>query len=161
MTSLDGLILATLVISGLISLVRGLIREVLSLLAYIVAVVGCLWIGTSVTQSLSNLIALPLLRSIAGYGLVFVVLMLVMSLINSLIVKTVHAAGLSDVDRGLGGIFGMARGLLLVMLFVVIGRSTPLIHHPAWQNSLFIPVTQTWLQRIQPNLPQPLFDFVR
>lgn len=161
MTILDGLMLATLLLSGLISLIRGLIREVLSLLAYIVAIAGCVWAGGWVVEALASIITIPLVRAAVGYGGLFVVLMLLMSLINALIVKGVHAAGLADVDRGLGGLFGMTRGMLLILLFVMVARVTPLVNHSAWRDSLFVPMAESGLQRLRPWLPGGLAEFIR
>ncbi|MCY1267459.1 Colicin V production protein [compost metagenome] len=128
-----------IVVSSLISLSRGFVKEALSLVTWIVAA-GIAWMfGGALSQHLAPYIQLPSARVIAACALLFVATLLVGALVNFLIGELVRVTGMSGTDRVLGMVFGGARGVLLVVLLVGLLSLAPVQQDPWWQQSVLLP----------------------
>ncbi len=71
-----------------------------------------------------------------AFALVLIIVLIVGALIAWMLRSAVHAIGLGFVDRFLGGVFGLARGVLAMMAFVLIAGLTTMPKQDWWQNSL-------------------------
>ncbi len=141
MSGADWVILAVIAGSALISLVRGFVREALSLVAWVVAFAVAMVFHAQLASQLTGAIETPSLRAIAAWLALFLVTLLVMGLINFLLSQMVRASGLSGTDRFLGSLFGVARGFVVVLaLLIVIPQFLPVRQDPWWQQSILIPV---------------------
>jgi membrane protein required for colicin V production len=76
------------------------------------------------------------LRLLAGFVAVFLVVLAAMSVLAMLASKLVKSAGLGLEDRLLGGVFGLARGMLVVMILVLLAGLTSLPRQPVWRNAM-------------------------
>ncbi len=114
----DALILGILVISSLISLSRGFIKEALSLVTWVVAGIVAWMFGGSLAHHFEAYLDTPSVRVIAACAILFIVTLLIGALVNFLLAQLVRATGLTGTDRLLGMVFGGARGLLLVVIIV-------------------------------------------
>lgn len=162
MNWLDFAFIGIIVISALIGVARGLVREVLSLVVW-VAALGLGWLyHREVADMLTANIAEPSVRlAVAFVGIVLAVLVLgaILGALVSLLIDKVHLGG---VDRGLGLAFGAARGAVLVAMAVYLASLTPLPDEPWWQESKTIAQFQSvadWMlslvpQEIQAQLKQ-------
>jgi membrane protein required for colicin V production len=139
LTWVDWAIIAIIVISCLISLKRGFVKEALSLVTWIIAGVVAWMFGGALSQHLTDFIEMPSARIIAGCAILFVATLLVGALINFLISELVRVTGLSGTDRFLGMVFGGARGALLVVVLVGLLSLAPVQQDPWWQQSSLIP----------------------
>lgn len=139
LTWVDWAIIAIIVISCLISLKRGFVKEALSLVTWIVAGVVAWMFGGALSQHLTDFIEMPSARIIAGCAILFVATLLVGALVNFLISELVRVTGLSGTDRFLGMVFGGARGALLVVVLVGLLSLAPVQQDPWWQQSSLIP----------------------
>lgn len=139
LTWVDWAIIAIIVISCLISLKRGFVKEALSLVTWIVAGVVAWMFGGALAQHLTSFIEMPSARIIAGCAILFVATLLVGALVNFLISELVRVTGLSGTDRFLGMVFGGARGALLVVVLVGLLSLAPVQQDPWWQQSSLIP----------------------
>lgn len=150
---IDYVILAIIAISALISVLRGFVREALSLVAWILA----FWVALTYTEGVANFlvpyISVPSVRPIAGFAILFVVTLLLAALVNNLAVKLVHKTGLSGTDRMLGIIFGVARGVIIVAILVLFAGVTPVPADPWWKESIFIAHFQDLAIKIRAFLP--------
>lgn len=135
----DGVIFAILGISAVISLMRGFIKEALSLVSWLVAGVVAWMFGGDLAVYLTPYIDMPSLRIMAACGLLFVVTLLIGGLVNFLLGQLVRATGLGGTDRFLGMFFGAARGVLLVVVAVGILSLSPVVNDPWWRESVLIP----------------------
>ncbi len=161
MTNFDYGVLAILAASVLIGLFRGLIKEVLSLIAYVAAFMCAMRFGPLVYEWLTPHIDTPALRLGIAYVGVFIAALLAVGLVNLPLGTLIKATGLSPADRGLGAIFGLARGVAIVLLLVVAAGFTPLPKEPWWTEAKFSPLVEDGVRRIKPMLPEQFADWIR
>jgi len=135
----DYAIIGIVVVSTLISLVRGFVREALSLATWAVAFWVAFKFNALVANLLINYIKTPSLRLVASFAILFVVILIIGALVNFLIGQLISSTGLSGTDRLLGMLFGVGRGLLLIGVLVLLASMTAFPQDDWWQKSVFIP----------------------
>src|SRR5690606_7121723 len=113
----------------------GLIKEVLSLIAYVVAFVAAIWWGPRVSTWVSHYIENDLLRTAASYAAVFIVVLLLIGLVNITLATLIQKTGLTPADHGLGALFGLLRGLVFVLVLVALAGYTELPQEAWWQEA--------------------------
>lgn len=153
MTSFDYLVLAILVISGLLGLMRGLVKEILSLCAYLAAFLGAIWWGPRVSNWLLAYIENPLLRTGVSYLVVFLVVLLLVGLLNMTLATLIQKTGLTPADHGLGAMFGFMRGVLMVLILVTLAGYTELPSEPWWTEARLSGATVQAVQHLKQWLP--------
>ena len=158
MTPFDYTVLAVVGISVLVSLFRGAVREVMSILSWI----GAFMIALHYAPRLADL--LPLASShtwlrlfIAFVGLMIVSLLL-FALLTMAISQLIRGAGLAPWDRALGVVFGLARALIILIALVLIAELTPLPSKPAWRNAVFRPPLEAMAKNVRGILPARVAD---
>lgn len=157
MTGFDYAVIAILAASVLLGAWRGMVSEVMSLGAWVVAfLVAREWGETVGTQLLAPYLTVTFWQIAAGWILLFIASILSVSIFRALIRKTIHAIGLGFFDRTLGMAFGAARGTLLVLLLVAIGGMTHLPEEPWWRQARLAPFTEQGVNYIKPWLPNDL-----
>ena len=138
-TWVDWAIIAIIVVSALISLTRGFVKEALSLVTWVLAGLVAWLFGGALAELLAPYIDTPSLRVIAACSILFILTLLLGGLINYLIGQLVKATGLSGTDRFLGMVFGAARGGLLVVVIVGLLSLAPVEADTWWRESVMIP----------------------
>ncbi|WP_312243661.1 CvpA family protein [Stutzerimonas nitrititolerans] len=138
-TWVDWAIVAVIVISSLISLKRGFVKEALSLLTWIIAGVVAWMFGGALSHHLAEFISTPSAQVIAACAILFVATLLVGALVNFLIGELVRVTGLSGTDRFLGMVFGAARGGLLIVVLVGLLSLAPVQEDLWWRESTLVP----------------------
>lgn len=138
-TWVDWAIVAVIVISSLISLKRGFVKEALSLLTWIIAGVVAWMFGGALSHHLAGFISTPSAQVIAACAILFVATLLVGALVNFLIGELVRVTGLSGTDRFLGMVFGAARGGLLIVVLVGLLSLAPVQEDLWWRESALVP----------------------
>lgn len=154
MTNFDYLVIAIVAVSGLLGLVRGLIKEVLSLLAFLLAFLAAIWWGPWLSTWIGTWIDNGMLRAGAAYALVFFIVLLLIGLFNMLLSSLIARTGLTPADHGLGAVFGLARGLLFVLLLVTLAGYTELPKEPWFDQAQFSAPTIRIIQFIKASLPE-------
>ena len=134
MTVFDFAVISILLVSLLIGLWRGLVREVLSLLGWPIAFVLSKLFANDI-EPLIPMMQEPLLRTMLAYVLVFIVVLIVWSILVWLFSKLVKAVGLGWLDRVLGGLFGIVRGGLVLLVMVWLAGLTDIPRQPFWLNA--------------------------
>jgi membrane protein required for colicin V production len=156
MTVVDVILIIVIILSALFSLMRGFVREAISLATWVIAI----WIAATFTPKLAaelpGGIESEAVRQAIGFGILFVLSLMVGALINSLISHLVKKTGLSGADRVFGVIFGILRGGLIILVFVVIGGMTPLPEEDWWQSSVLLKWFESTAMVIQDYIPQDL-----
>ena len=136
-------IASIIAISGLISLVRGFVKEAMSLIVWVLAYVIAMTFSERLSELLVNVIELASLRQLAAWGGLFVATLLVGAMINFLLGKLVSSTGLGGTDRTLGLVFGVFRGLLIILAIVImLPQAIPVDQDSWWQESTLIPYFQ-------------------
>jgi membrane protein required for colicin V production len=150
----DWIIVGILVISVLMGLWRGLVREAVSLIVWIAAIAAAIMFGAQVAAMYGEWVSLPSARIALGYATVFVLVLIVGGLIGWLISRIVQGTGLGGTDRILGIGFGLLRGGLVVAALVLVLGYTPMPRDPWWQQSQLIPRFEpaaVWLREQIPD----------
>lgn len=136
MTSFDYAILLVLALSCLLGAWRGLVSEVLSFGAWLVAGWTAWKLCADIAPWLSAWVQEGALQIAAGFVVIFVAVLLLLALVRFLLRELLHAVGLGPIDRLLGAVFGLARGLLIALLVVMLGGLTRLPKEPWWQEAV-------------------------
>jgi membrane protein required for colicin V production len=156
MTFLDYGVLAIVGLSILISVWRGAVREVLALLAWILAFVAAQAYAYPVAAYAPAAIENAALRVLVGFVCVFVLVLLLTMLVAVAISSLLRSIGLGPVDRGLGAIFGLARGMLVVVMIVLLCGLTEFPRTPAWRDAMLSAPLEAAAATVMPFLPYEL-----
>ena len=153
MTPFDYAVLLIVGASVLVSVMRGLVREVLSLLGWLIALVAAALASPTVAEWMTGTIANESLRVLGAFVAVFVFTLVAMSLTAMAVSGLMRKAGLGLEDRMLGGVFGLARGVLIVMVFVLLAGLTSLPRQPLWNDAMLSPPLVALAGAVKPWLP--------
>jgi membrane protein required for colicin V production len=158
MTVFDYLVLFVLVCSIVISTLRGLMKEMLSLAGWIAAFVVANAYGEAMAKMLPHMIPGSLTRLIVAFVTLFVGVWFLMMLLTRAVEGLVKAGGFTLADRGLGGLFGLARGLVIVLTAVLLCGTTAIPLRPFWKEAVLSPLAEAAARTVKPFLPG---DFAR
>lgn len=161
MTAFDYIVLGVLGFSALVAVVRGFVREVLSLASWAAAIAAGWWLSGRVAPLLPLSIPGESLRLLAAFVLVAATTLLVMVLLSLALVELVRAIGLGFADRVLGLAFGLARGALVVVTLVLLAGLTRLPEHPAWRDAMLSPPLEVLAIAVKPWLPAEIARRIR
>lgn len=151
---IDYTIIAIIALSVLISVMRGFVREVISLVVWVAAIAVSFIFYRYIADLLVNCIHSDSVRLVVSFVGLFLVTLILGMLINYLIGQLVANTGLSGTDRVLGIIFGIARGILVVVLLMMLVSLTPFAKETSWQDSVLVPHFQpleNWLSSFLPD----------
>lgn len=137
-TWVDWVILAIICLSALLSLLRGFVSEALSLITWILALWAAWTFFREFADRLQQWIDIPSVRLAVAFLMLLVGALILGAVFNWLIGKLVSEVGLSGTDRMFGMLFGVARGVLIVAVLVLLAGLTPFPKDPWWQESRLI-----------------------
>jgi membrane protein required for colicin V production len=158
LTPVDYAVLAVVGVSVLMSLFRGAVREVMSILSWI----GAFMIALHYAAQLASL--LPLggspnwLRLFVAFVGLMIACLLVFALLTMGIARLIRGAGLAPWDRALGVLFGLARAMIILIALVLIAELTPLPRAPAWRDAVFRPPLEAMAKNVRGMLPSRVTD---
>jgi len=161
LTLFDYVVLVILISSIVISTMRGLIKEILSLVSWVVAFVVANAYSETLAEWLPAVFPGQIIRLIVAFLVLFIGVRLLMALVMMAVDAVIKASGLSLADRGLGGLFGLARGCVLVLAAVLVCGMTSMPQQTFWKNALFSPLAETAARTVIPFLPSSVSDHVR
>ena len=144
----DIVILIITLLSSVFGLWRGLIKEVLSLLTWIAALLVSRVYSESLAGLLSGMIENEGIRYVTAFTLLFITVMLLGTLLTSLMSKLLTVSGLKLADRLLGAVFGIARGVIIVLVILFI-TSMFVSETQLWQQSQLIPYGMAMIEKSQ------------
>jgi membrane protein required for colicin V production len=154
MNELDFAIIIVVVVSALIGVVRGFIRETLSLIAWITA----LWLAFVYAEPASAVfikyIKDPTLRLIAAFTAIFVATVLVLAIVSYFLHKVLVGRGVRGTDRVLGGLFGIARGIVVIAGLLLLANAISLPYEQWVRNSLLVKHVQPVVKIMADLLPE-------
>ncbi|MEN8108828.1 MAG: CvpA family protein [Pseudomonadota bacterium] len=153
MAWIDIAILALIVLSAVLSLFRGFIKEALALASWLVALWVAMIFYEDFAQVLAQWIAEPSLQRIIAFTVLFISVLLLGAILNYIASKLVKKTGLAGTDRMLGVVFGVARGAVIVAILVLLAGLTPVPQDSWWQESHLIIYFQDFALWIRDFLP--------
>ena len=158
---IDWLILLVILLSAVISVVRGFFKEAISLTGWIIAI----WLGLSfsgdIAALLAKIISVPSVRIIMAFSMVLVFVLVITALVSHFVTLVVKKTGLTGTDRVLGVVFGVARGAVIVGIMVLLAGLTALPRDPWWREATLIPHFQRLAVHIRDMLPPEVADEIR
>ena len=157
---IDYAIIGLISISLIIGLFRGLISEAFALVSWGVAFWVGLTFSTPFATLLENSIADPSTRIAAAFIALFLLTLILGAIINKLLSVLIDKTGLSGTDRIAGLIFGIARGMFLVVILVMLAGLTPLPESAWWKESQLIPVFQTLAVWLKQHMPEGIANYL-
>lgn len=160
-TIFDYLVLFILAASVLISTMRGLVREILSLVSWVVAFVLANAYGAALAPMLPSMIPGEAVRLMVAFVALFLGVRILMGLLMLALDAMIKASGLSLADRGLGGLFGLARGIVIVLAGVIVCGMTSIPQQPFWKDALLAPLAESGARTVKQFLPAALAEHVK
>jgi membrane protein required for colicin V production len=155
-TLFDVVVLAILGASLVLGLVRGLVREVLSLASWLLAFVLANAYSAQLAQMLPAAIPGETVRVMVAFVALFIGVRLLAGLASSALAALVSAVGLGLLDRGLGALFGLGRGVVIVLALVMVCALTSMPQQPFWKHAVLAPAFEAGARMVKPFLPAAL-----
>lgn len=156
----DYVIIGVIALSIIISLIRGFVREALSLVTWIAA----LWLGFTFTSTGADLLVNHVenhsMQLVISFAVIFLGTLLLGMLLSFVVSSMVKVTGLGSTDRIVGMVFGLFRGLLIVVATIIIFSITSLAEMPAWKNSVLVPQFHELTLWTEHQLPVDVQKFV-
>ncbi|HEX7046848.1 MAG TPA: CvpA family protein [Gammaproteobacteria bacterium] len=138
MAWVDWIFIGVILLSTLVGLWRGFVREALSLATWIFA----FWLAWAFSDNAAawfeRWIDTPSLQVLAGFALLFFIVLVIGALVNHFAAIALERTGLTGTDRAVGTVFGLLRGGVLVAALVLVGLLLKLNRDPWWEHALFI-----------------------
>ncbi len=161
MTLFDYVVVFVMACSVLIGLFRGLIKELISLIGWIAALVVANAYAAALADLLPASIPGQALRLIVAFIALFIGVRLLIMLLAMLLDSLIEATGLTLADRGLGAVFGLARGVVLVVAGVLVCGMTAMPQQEFWKNAMLSPMAVGAARAILPLLPDKVAQQVK
>lgn len=161
MAIFDWVVIGIVGVSAVIGAWRGLVGEALAILAWIIALLAAWLFGASVGAALFAGVSDAGLRMAAGFATVILLVLVAMAILKLLLRKVLKALGLSLTDRLLGVLFGIARGVAIVLLLVLVGGLTSAPRTSWWKEATLSPPLEIVVLAGRPMLPPDLARKIR
>jgi membrane protein required for colicin V production len=161
MTAFDYIVIGIVGLSLIFGLWRGVVGEVIALLAWALAIFAAVEFGSTVGLAVFAGMSDPAMRTLAGCVLLFVAVLVLMALVRMAVKGMVKALGLSVSDRLLGMIFGLVRGVLVTMVLVGLGGMTAAPQQSWWRNATLSAPLETAVLVARSWLPDDLAKRIR
>ena len=158
---IDYAILGIVGISGVISLMRGFIREALSLAGWIAAFWAALAFSGEVAAWLDGYVSVPSVRVGIAFAAIFFGVLLLGGIALRMAGLLVERTGMSGTDRTLGIVFGVLRGVVITAILVLLAGLTPLPGDPWWGQSVLLPHLVELANEIRAFLPPEVQQQIR
>jgi membrane protein required for colicin V production len=164
-TIFDYVVFAAVLLSLLVGAWRGVVSELLALAAWVVAFLAArTWAvpaGELMVDGLATPLSEPLLQQLIGFVAIFAAVLILFALLRWLVSLLLRAVGLAPLDRVLGSLFGMARGILVVWVVVLLAGLTALPQQQWWRQAVLSPPLETAVLAGRPWLPPELAKRIR
>ncbi len=156
MTVFDYVVLVIIGLSILLSVMRGLVQEVLALAAWVLS----FWLASEYAAQGARWMPVGLpsdtMRYVAAFLAIFCAVWLFSAVVRITLNQFLKTTGLKPLDRMLGAGFGFLRGVLLVLMLVLVAGMTHLPQSQDWRNAMFSPLCEDAALRVKPWLPAGL-----
>lgn len=154
MTVFDYAFLGIVGVSAVVGLARGLVSEVLALVGWVLALLAAWTFADDAAVLLKDSITDSGWRLVVAFALVVLVVLLLMSFLRFLLRELLKAVGLRATDRFFGALFGIARGVAIAFVLVLLGGMVEIPREPWWAGALFAPPLEAAVLEARPWLPE-------
>lgn len=161
MTSFDYLVLAIIGLSIVLSVMRGLLAEVLSIMGWVAAFFVAKTYANQVVPMMPVDIPTESLRILAAFLMLFFATLLVASLLAIALSTIFKKIGLGWLNRLLGAFFGLARGLLIVCILVFLAGLTDAPKDERWRNAMFSAPIEALVVSLLPWVPVSIAKHIK
>jgi len=153
LSAVDWILLAVLGLSLLLGMWRGIVQEVLSLAGWVAAFYVSQMYAPQAAIWLPMEGSSQMLRYAAGFVVVFIAVLIATVLVSWMVKTLVSAVGLGPLDRLLGSLFGLMRGVVILLAVTVLVGMTPMRETEAWKQAQGAQWLQQFLHVLKPVLP--------
>jgi membrane protein required for colicin V production len=153
MTVFDWCVIAAMALSMLFAYVRGFTRELIALITWVAGFFAALALSPIVGAWIPDF-GYPVARYLIAFAAIMIAAIILGALVAWPLSSVIRKSGLGFVDRFLGAIFGMARGAVLIMAFVLVAGLTALPRQDWWQNAALAPALVAAAMSLSPWLPK-------
>ena len=161
MSMLDLIVLLVLILTLVRGLMRGMVDTLFSLAAWILAFVLGKWGALIVAPLLPVAIESQAIRYFAGFTVVFLVVLIGVLLVGHVMTSLVKAIGLGGVDKVLGGVLGLAKGIVILVGLTLVAGLTSLPRTDFWKQARVSGALQAMAQRALPLVPADVAKYIR
>lgn len=142
MVTLDYIIIAIVLLSALLGLIHGFLREVCSLVAWVLAVWLAWKFAPALAPKFGGALQQPPFGVWAARAVIFIGILVLGAIVGAVVNHLVRLSIFSGTDRLLGFVLGLARGLVIVGIAVILGQAAKLDGEAWWKNSRLIPAVE-------------------
>lgn len=152
--TIDWIIGAVVLVSVLVGVLRGVTREIVSLAGWVLGLGLAYFFAEQVGATLP--IEPPELRTIIGGLLILAGVLILAALLGAVLRALLAAVKLTTLDRLLGGVFGLARAVLVLGVVMLLASGTPVPKAGWWKESLLLPWLEAGVAFATPLLPESI-----
>lgn len=158
-TVVDPIVLVVLFVSAVYATYRGFVSETLSIFAWAAAAFATLFFGPRLAPLARGLFSSPLLGVLVGYATIFLVVLIPLSFMSFRFAQSVKNSQVGTLDRSLGAVFGVVRGLAIIGLaYIAFSAIVPVRSQPDWiANAKLLPVIQASSEALLSLVPDQHF----
>ena len=161
MNVLDLIVLLVLLVAVVRGLMRGMVDTLFSLVAWILAFVLGKWGASLAAPLLPVAVESPSIRYFAAFAVIFLVVLIGVLLLGHALASLVKAAGLGGADRMLGGVLGLAKGLVILVGLTLAAGLTSLPRTDFWKQASLSHSLQVMAQGALPLVPADVAEYIR
>jgi membrane protein required for colicin V production len=161
MTIFDYVVLVIIGLSIIVSMMRGLLAEVLSIMGWFVAFFVARTYSSQLAPMMPDELPTESLRVLASFVVLFLATFLVTSLLAIALTTIFKKVGLGWLNRLLGGFFGLARGLLIVCIIVFLAGLTDIPKDERWRNAMFSSPIEALVLQLLPLIPEGIAKHIK
>ena len=161
MTSFDYTVLIIIGACIIISMMRGAVREMLSIIGWLAALYVAKTYSTQLVPLFPQDIPTDSLRILAAFLILFLGVLFVVSLLSIALSSVLEKIGLSWLNRFFGALFGFAKGLLIVCILVFLAGLTSIPKDVRWTNAMFSSPLEALVKAALPFMPQKVAQYVK
>lgn len=153
MNAFDWAIVALFCLSVVFAYLRGFTRQLIALFSWVLGFVAAITLSPRLGSLLPDFAGNPTLRYLIAFGTILIAALLVGALIAWPLRRLLLQSGMGFLDRFLGGLFGIVRGVVVVLALMLVAGLTTLPRQDWWQNSALAPELVGLALSLKPWLP--------
>ena len=161
-TVFDYIVLLIVICFVLLGAMRGLVKEIVSLVGWVFASCVSFFFGVEFARLLpQRLLGNDRIRLLIAYVILFLGVLLLVRLVGKVFRRLIKLGGLQSFDKFLGALFGFIKGTFIVLLLVLLCGFTGIPQLPLWKKAFFSPIAENAAKQLRPFLPIEFAQYIR